>query len=130
MKMLDLEWSTTIHLVMILDVLGIRQGESLAPFLFSMYLNGIEEHCILNGFEGIDRDMFKSVWYYMLMILQLCQKQKKGRGIVVFFCGRWKLTVNATKTKIMILWMEHLGKQRGILLIVSWYKLLFKWQTA
>ena len=39
--------------------LGIRQGESLSPFLFSMYLNDIEEHFILNGFEGIDLDMFK-----------------------------------------------------------------------
>ena len=39
--------------------LGIRQGESLSPFLFSMYLNAIEEHFILNGFEGIDLDVFK-----------------------------------------------------------------------
>ena len=38
--------------------LGVRQGESLSPFLFSMYLNDIEEHFILNGFEGIDLDMF------------------------------------------------------------------------
>ena len=40
-------------------VLGVRQGESLSPFLFSMYWNDIEEHFILNGFEGIDLDMFK-----------------------------------------------------------------------
>ena len=40
-------------------LLGVRQGESLFPFLFSMYLNDIEEHFILNGFEGIDLDMFK-----------------------------------------------------------------------
>jgi len=39
--------------------LWVRQGESLSPFLFSMYLNGIEEHFILNGFEGIDLDMLK-----------------------------------------------------------------------
>ena len=41
--------------------LGVRQGESLSPFLFSMYLNDIEEHLILNGFEGIDLDMFTFV---------------------------------------------------------------------
>ena len=40
-------------------VLGVRLGESLSPFLFSMYWNDIEEHFILNGFEGIDLDMFK-----------------------------------------------------------------------
>ena len=39
--------------------LGVKQGESLSPFLFSMYLNDIEEHFILNGFEGINLDMFK-----------------------------------------------------------------------
>ena len=42
--------------------LGVRQGESLSPFLFSMYLNDIEEHFILNGFEGIDLYMFKFVF--------------------------------------------------------------------
>ena len=39
--------------------LGVRQGESLYPFLFSMYLNDIEDHFILNGFKGIDLDRFK-----------------------------------------------------------------------
>ena len=49
--------------------LGVRQGESLSPFLFSMYWNDIEEHFILNGFEGIDLDMFKLFCCYMQMIL-------------------------------------------------------------
>ena len=39
--------------------LGVRQGESFSPFLFSMYLDDIEETFILNGFEGIYLDMFK-----------------------------------------------------------------------
>ena len=34
--------------------LGVRQGECLSPFLFSMYLNDIEEEFYLNGVEGID----------------------------------------------------------------------------
>ena len=49
-------------------LLGVRQGESLFPFLFSMYLNDIEEHFILNGFEGIDLYMFKLFFVIMLMI--------------------------------------------------------------
>ena len=34
--------------------LGVRQGESLSPFLFSMYLNDIEDEFYLHGLEGIN----------------------------------------------------------------------------
>ena len=34
--------------------LGMRQGESLSPFLISMYLNDIEDDFYLNGIEGIE----------------------------------------------------------------------------
>ncbi len=37
--------------------LGVRQGESLSSFLFSMYLNDIEEHFMLNKFEGVNLGM-------------------------------------------------------------------------
>ena len=33
---------------------GVRQGECLSPFLFSMYVNDIEEHFSVNGFEWVD----------------------------------------------------------------------------
>ena len=39
--------------------LGVRQGECLSPFLFSMYLNDIEEYFMTNGFEGVDISMLK-----------------------------------------------------------------------
>ena len=34
--------------------LGVRQGECLSPFLFSMYLNDIGDEFNLQGSEGID----------------------------------------------------------------------------
>ena len=34
--------------------LDVQQGESLSPFLFSMYLNYIEDEFYLHGIEGIN----------------------------------------------------------------------------
>ena len=39
--------------------LGVRQGESLSPFLFSIYINDLEDEFIKGGIDGIDVDMFK-----------------------------------------------------------------------
>jgi len=39
--------------------LGVRQGESLSPFLCSMYLNDIEDYDILNDFYDIDLGVLK-----------------------------------------------------------------------
>ena len=39
--------------------LGVRQGESLSPFLFSININDLEDEFIKGGIEGIDVDMFK-----------------------------------------------------------------------
>ena len=39
--------------------LGVRQGECLSPFLFSMYLNDIEDEFFLHGLEGVDIGVLK-----------------------------------------------------------------------
>ena len=39
--------------------LGVRQGECLAPLLFSLFLNDIEDQFIHSDFEGLDIDIFK-----------------------------------------------------------------------
>ena len=48
--------------------LGVRQAECLSPYLFSMYLNDIEETFYLNGLKGIDIDTIKLFYYCMQMI--------------------------------------------------------------
>ena len=41
--------------------LGVRRGESLSPFLFSMFLNDIEDVFMNKGLSGIDVNFFKIV---------------------------------------------------------------------
>jgi len=88
--------------VVILAVLVVRQGESLSPFLFSMYLNDIEKQFILNGFEGIDIDMFKLFLLLhaddIVIMSETEEGLKHGLFLLENYCDRWKLTVNATKT--------------------------------
>lgn len=71
-----------------------------------MYLNDIEEHFILNGFEGIGLDMFKLFLLLYTDDIVIMSETEKGlkHGLLLLqnYCDKWKLTVNTTKTKVMI----------------------------
>lgn len=86
--------------------LGVRQGECLSPFLFSMYLNDLENEFIRKGADGFNIDMLK---LYLLLYAddivifsETSVGLKKGLDILADYCDRWKLTVNTNKTKIMV----------------------------
>ena len=85
---------------------GVRQGECLSPFLFSMYLNDLEDEFELKGVEGIDIGMLK---LYLLLyaddiVIFSNSKEglQKGLDVLADYCNKWKLTVNIDKTKVMI----------------------------
>ena len=87
--------------------LGVRQGECLLPLLFSLFLNDIEEHFVQSGIEGLDIEMVK---VFMLLYADdiivifgnSANQLQEGLNLLSEYCQKWKLTVNAAKTKIMV----------------------------
>lgn len=83
-----------------------RQGESLSPFIFAIYVNDIEEEFIIQGANGID------VGYLKLFLLLYAddfvvfsaspEGLQKSLDILFEYCHKWKLTVNIDKSKVMI----------------------------
>lgn len=86
--------------------LGVRQGESLSPFLFSMFLNDIEEHLVLNGFNGIEMYMTKMfILLYaddIVVFSDSPEGLQNGLDHLYEYCRRWKLKINVQKTKIIV----------------------------
>ena len=86
--------------------LGVRQGECLSPFLFSIYLNDIEAEFVQNNFKGIETDMLKLfLLLYADDIVLFASDEydlQKGLDVLHTYCLKWKLKVNVNKTKIMV----------------------------
>ena len=79
---------------------------SLSPFLFSTYLNDIEDELYLNGIEGIDLHHIKLFLLLYADDITLFSETAEGLQIALnllsTYCQRWKLTVITKKTKVMI----------------------------
>ena len=86
--------------------MGVRQGEYLSPFLFSIYLNDLENELILQGTDGFDLGMLKLYFLLYADDIVIFSETRDGlqRGLDILFeyCNRWKLTVNTDKTKIIV----------------------------
>jgi len=85
--------------------LGVRQGESLSPFLFSMFLNDIEDVFMNKGLSGKDVKFFKIflILYADDIVIFAESKYELQQSLdaLLEYCNRWKLVVNNRKTKIM-----------------------------
>ena len=86
--------------------LGVRQGECLSPFLFSMYLNDIENVFIQKGVAGFDIGLLKLFLLLyaddIVIFVESSDDLQKGLDVLAEYCKRWKLTVNIQKTKVMV----------------------------
>ena len=82
-------------------LLGVRQGESLSPFLFSMFLDDIEDIFIENGLSGINVDMFKLfLILYADDIVKFANSKEELQlsvDALYEYCQRWKMLVNINK---------------------------------
>ena len=83
--------------------LGVRQGECLSPFLFSMYLNDLGNDLIQKGADGIDIGMLK---LYLLLcaddiviFAESSQGLQKGLDILAEYSKMWKLIVSTDKNE-------------------------------
>ena len=87
--------------------LGVRQGESLSPFLFSIFLNDLSEYLISNNFKGFELDNNKNVslLLYADDAVIFCESKddlQKGLDLLYDYCCKWNLIVNTDKTKIVV----------------------------
>ena len=85
---------------------GVRQGESLSPFLFSMYLNDIEDEFYLHGIEGFNIYQIK---LFLLLYAdditiysETVDGLQSGLNVLYNYCQKWRLSVNTVKTKVIV----------------------------
>ena len=104
--------------------LGVRQGENLSPFLFSIYLNDLESFLETNKIEGLQQisELFlNELQMYEKLLLMLYaddtiifaeSPEKLQNALTCFeeYCNLWKLKVNTDKTKIMIFGKSNKNK--------------------
>ena len=94
--------------------IGVGQGEILSPMLFSIYLYDLKSFLVRNQVPGIKCEVNEEDVYIYIKLLVLLfaddtiifgnNKEDLQLALDVFekYCTEWKLTVNISKTKIVV----------------------------
>ncbi len=87
-------------------ILGVRQGESLSPFLFAMYINDLEKTMSDSGARGLTIDTLKLfVLFYAddaVIFSDTRAGLQQGLDVLYEYCQHWKLELNTDKTKVVV----------------------------
>ena len=93
---------------------GVRQGETLSPFLFSIFLNDLEMFLLCRNVQGITCDInYDEISVYIKLLVLLfaddtvlfgSSQSELQHAVNQFekYCEEMQLTVNTTKTKVII----------------------------
>ena len=85
---------------------GVRQGKCLSPFLFAMYLSDIEQEIITKGADGVDTGFLKLFLLLyaddIIIFYETAEGLQTGLNILYNYCQKWRLSVNPSKSKVMV----------------------------
>ena len=95
---------------------GVRQGENLSPFLFSLFLNDLDSYLLSNNIIGLktisdeienDLAIFLKLFVMLyaddtVLLAEDAKDLQNQLNAFSEYCSTWKLKVNVDKTKVMI----------------------------
>ena len=107
---------------------GLRQGENLSPFLFSLYLNDLEEFMYARnviGLESVSRDLEDDLNVFLKLFILLYADNtvlfsesitdlQLQLNVFKEYCDLWKLKVNVSKTKALVFSKGQLSKNLSL----------------
>ncbi len=90
---------------------GIKQGDTLSPYLFNLYLNDTnqiytKQEC---GSPSLGEHKVKCLLYAddLLILSEIAQGLQNALNKLNIYCKTWRLKLNIKKTKVMIFSNRH-----------------------